>query len=98
MLNKPSKTPQLRLLIRVKLSTGADFSGIFLGRLTADAERSSPTYHTSIDAVWAKDVSVGMSHLISKPLEELPHSKKHLYGDGNNTGFQLKPLHAYLDA
>jgi hypothetical protein len=32
------------------------FSGDFSGKPTADPERSSPTYYTSIDAVSAKDV------------------------------------------
>jgi hypothetical protein len=35
------------------------FSGDFSGKPTADPERSSPTYYTSIDAVSAKDEPFG---------------------------------------
>jgi hypothetical protein len=44
------------------------FSGDFSGKRTADTERSSPSYYTSIDAVTAKDVPFGglidMSHFM----------------------------------
>ena len=54
------------LPIWAKLSTGGFFSCVLLGKRTADPERSSQTYFTSIDAVWAKEVPLGVSsiHLI----------------------------------
>ena len=43
------------------------FSGDLLGKRTADPERSSPTYYTSIDAVSAKDVPFGVSSICHTP-------------------------------
>jgi hypothetical protein len=48
-----------RLLIWVEFLTGGVFYFFpddFSGKRTADPERLSPTYYTSIDAVSAKDV------------------------------------------
>jgi hypothetical protein len=44
------------------------FSGVLFGKRTANPERSSPTYDTSIDAVSAKDVPLVVSsiNLISR--------------------------------
>ena len=47
------------------------FSGDLLGKRTADPERSSPTYYTSIDAVSAKDVPFGGLIDTSHPMGEL---------------------------
>ena len=70
------------------------FPGDLLGKRTADPERSSPTYYTSIDAVSAKDVPFGgfidMSHPIGQLSPKTPHFRD-VNGD-----FQLKCLRAYL--
>jgi hypothetical protein len=67
------------------------FSGDFSGKPTADPERSSPTYYTSIDAVPAKEVSFGGLIDTYHPMEELsPH-----FGAVNGDS-QLKRLRAYL--
>ena len=47
------------------------FSGDLLGKRTADPERSSPTYYTSVDAVSAKDVPFGGLIDMSQPIGEL---------------------------
>jgi hypothetical protein len=47
------------------------FSGDFSGKRTADPERSSPTYYTSMDAVSAKDVPFGGLVDTSQPMGEL---------------------------
>jgi hypothetical protein len=47
------------------------FSGDFSGKRTADPERSSPTYYTSIDAVLAKEVPFGGLIDTSHPMGEL---------------------------
>jgi hypothetical protein len=71
------------------------FSGDFSGKRTADPERSSPTYYTSIDAVSAKDVPfwglTDMSHPMGSYPPKIPH-----FGDVNGD-FQLKRFRAYLD-
>jgi hypothetical protein len=72
------------------------FSGYFLGKRTADPERSSPTCYTSIDAVPAKDVPFGglidTSHPMGSYSPQTPH-----FGDVNGDS-QLKRLRAYLGA
>ena len=40
----------------MKYTVGGVFSGDFSGKRTADPERASPTYYTSIDVVLAKEV------------------------------------------
>jgi len=50
---------------------GVFFSGDLLGKRTAESERSSPTYYTSIDAVSAKDVPFGGLIDMSQPIGEL---------------------------
>jgi hypothetical protein len=47
------------------------FSGDLLGKRTADPERSSPTYFTSIDAVSAKDVPLRGLIDMSQPIGEV---------------------------
>jgi hypothetical protein len=47
------------------------FSGDLLGKRTADPDRSSPTYYTSIDAVSAKDVPFGGLIVMPQPIGEL---------------------------
>jgi hypothetical protein len=47
------------------------FSGVLLGKRTADPEPSSTTYYTSIDAVPAKDVPLGGPIDTSYPMGEL---------------------------
>ena len=47
------------------------FSGGLLGKRTADPERSSTTYYTSVDAVSAKDVPLGGPIDTSHPVREL---------------------------
>jgi hypothetical protein len=70
------------------------FSGDLLSKCTADPERSSPTYYTSIDAVSAKNVPfeglIDMSHPIGELSPKTPHFRD-VNGD-----FQLKRLRAYL--
>jgi hypothetical protein len=51
---------------------GVFLSGDFLGKSTADSDRSSPTYYTSIDAVSAKDVPFGGLIETSHPLGSYP--------------------------
>jgi hypothetical protein len=47
-------------LITSAVSPSSFFHGsILLGTRTADAEHSNPTYHTSVDAIWAKNVLFG---------------------------------------
>ena len=41
------------------------FSGLLLGKRTADPERSTPTYYASIGAIPAKDVPLGSHRYIS---------------------------------
>jgi hypothetical protein len=60
------------------------FSGDFTGKRTADPERSSPKYYTSIDAVSAKDVPFGGFIDTSHPLGELSPKNPHL---GPQRGF-----------
>jgi hypothetical protein len=78
----------------VKLSTGGGFFSVTSrAKLTADPERSIPTYYTSFEAVSAKDVSLESLIDISHPMAEL--SKKPHFG--NDIGdFQLKRLETYL--
>jgi hypothetical protein len=59
-------------LIRIGVGVAAPHLGelstdVSLGSHIADAERSSPTYHTSVDAVWAKDVPLGISSIHLNP-------------------------------
>jgi hypothetical protein len=70
------------------------FSGAFSGKRTADPERSSPTYYTSIDAVSAKDVPFGGFIDTSYPMGELS-PKTPRFGAVNGQS-QLKRLRAYL--
>jgi hypothetical protein len=70
-------------------------SGDFSGKRTADPERWSPTYYTSIDAVSAKDVPFGGLINTSHPIGELSPKNPH-FGDVKGD-FQLKRLRAYLD-
>jgi hypothetical protein len=49
------------------------FFGDVSGKPTADPERSSPTYYTSIDAVSAKDVPFGGLIDTSHPIGQLSH-------------------------
>jgi hypothetical protein len=85
----------LRLPIWVTLSTGGVFSGVLIGKCTADPECSSPTYYTSIDAVSVK-INVPLEGLdqryISPHLEVIPKTPH--FTDGNRD-FQLKRLPAY---
>jgi hypothetical protein len=43
------------------------FSGVLFGKRTADHERSSPAYYTSIDAVSAKEVPLEVSSIHLNP-------------------------------
>jgi hypothetical protein len=61
------------------------FSGDLLGKPTADPERSTPTYYTSIDAVSAKDVPFGGLIDMSHPIGEL--SPKNPSFKGRQWGF-----------
>jgi hypothetical protein len=70
------------------------FSHDLLGKRTADPERSSPTYYTSIDAFSAKDVSFGGLIDTSHPMGELSPKTPH-FGAVNGDS-QLKRLRAYL--
>ena len=56
------------------------FSGDFSGKRTADPERSSPTYYTSIDAVSAKDVPFGGLIDTSHPMGELSPKNPSFWG------------------
>jgi hypothetical protein len=56
------------------------FSGDLLGKPTADPERSSPTYYTSIDAVSAKDVPFGGLIDTSHPIGELSPKNPSFWG------------------
>jgi hypothetical protein len=53
------------------------FSSDFSGQPTADLERSSPTYYTSIDAVSAKEVPFGSIIDTSHPIGELSRKTAH---------------------
>ena len=76
---------------------GGVFSGVLLGKRTADPEHSSPTYHISIDAVSAKDVPLGSHWYISSrgelPQQPLSFRTSMGYGD-----FLLKRLRARISA
>jgi hypothetical protein len=48
------------------------FSGDFSGKRTADPERSSPTYYTSVDAVSTKDVPLGSHRYVSSYGVDIP--------------------------
>jgi hypothetical protein len=50
--------------------SGSFFSGDFSGKPTADPERSSPTYYTSINVVPAKEVPFGGLIDTSHPMGE----------------------------
>ena len=79
----------------MKLSTGGVFfSGGLLGKRTADPERSSTTYYTSVDAVSAKDVPLGGPIDTSHPVRELSPKTPHFWD--SNGDFQHKRLRAYL--
>ena len=56
------------------------FSGDFSGKRTADPERSSPTYYTSIDAVSAKDVPFGGLIDTFYPMGELSPKNSSFWG------------------
>ena len=83
-----------RLPIRVKLSTGGVFSGVLLGKRTADPEPSSTTYYTSIDAVPAKGVPLEVSSIHLIPWGS--YSPKNPHFEDSNGDFQHKRLPAYL--
>jgi hypothetical protein len=51
------------------------FSGDFSGKSTADPERSSPTYYTSIDTVLAKEVPLWGPIDTPHPMRELSLKK-----------------------
>jgi hypothetical protein len=70
------------------------FSRDFSDTRTADPERSRPTYYTSIDAVSAKDVPLGVSSIRLIPWGRYTLKTPH-FGDSNGD-FQLKHLRAYL--
>jgi hypothetical protein len=70
------------------------FSGDLLGKPTADPERSSPTYYTSIDAVPAKEVPFGGLIDTSHPMGELSPKTPHFWTPNGDS--QLKRLRAYL--
>jgi hypothetical protein len=70
------------------------FSGDISGKRTADPERSSPIYYTSIDAVSAKDVPFGELIDTSHPIGEVSPKTPHFWDV--NGDFQLKRLRAYL--
>jgi hypothetical protein len=74
--------------------SGRFFSGDFSGKRTADPERSSPTYYTSIDAVPAKEVPFGVSSIRLIPWGSYPPKTPH-FGAVNGDS-QLKRLRAYL--
>jgi hypothetical protein len=70
------------------------FSGDFSGKHTADPERSSPSYYTSIDAVSAKEVPFGGLIDMSHPMEELSPKTPH-FGAVNGDSHLIR-LRAYL--
>jgi hypothetical protein len=70
------------------------FSGDFSGKRTADPERSSPTYYTSIDAVPAKEVPFGGLIDTSDSMGSYPQKTPH-FGAVNGDS-QFKRLWAYL--
>jgi hypothetical protein len=78
----------------VKFSTGGDFSGVSSGKRTADPERSSPTYYTSIDAVSAKDVTLAGLIDTYHSIGELSPKNPSFWDVSED--FQLKRLRAYL--
>ena len=69
---------------------GVFFSGDFSGKRTADPERSSPTYYTSINAVSAKDVPLGVSSIHLIPWGVIPH-KPLIFG----TSMGISSLNVY---
>jgi hypothetical protein len=78
----------------VKYTVGGVFFGDLLGKRTADPERSSPTYYTSIDAVFAKDVLLGVSSI--RLTSWGSYLRKTLYSGDVNGDSQLKRLRAYI--
>jgi hypothetical protein len=70
------------------------FSAVLLGTRTADAERSSLTYYTSVDAVWAMVVPFGGLINSSHSMRELPQNPINV--GKMNGDFQLKRLPAHF--
>jgi hypothetical protein len=70
------------------------FSGDLLGKRTADPERSSPTYYTSIDAVSANDVLFWGLIDTSHPMGSYPRKTPQV--GVVNADSQLQRLWAYF--
>jgi hypothetical protein len=51
--------------------------GVLLGKRTADPERSSLTYYTSIDAVYANNVPLGSLSITFHSMWKLPSKTPH---------------------
>jgi hypothetical protein len=68
------------------------FSGVLLGKRTADPECLSPTCYTPINTVSTKDVPLGSHQYISSLGRVIPKTP-HCWDVGD---FQLKRLWAYL--